>query len=149
MKSTSFYVFIALGALLISHSSAAPISGFKTVGDNLKKLEKKVEKKLEKIFLGNKPITEAEVKTSAGSVENQVDALLQMTFDGIQSFFDGMNEALAEEQQNRDGGHGVRRRGHSESYDASEALASITALTLNMAKLFPQIGSKFFGIKFW
>lgn len=138
MKSTSLYGFIALGALLISHSSAAPISGIKIVdGDNLKKSEKN--------FLGNKPITEAKVKRSADSVENQADTLLQMTFDGIQSFFDGMNEALAEEQHNKGGGHGVHHRGHSESYDASEALASITAFTWNMVKLFPQIGSGFFG----
>ena len=140
MKSTSLYVFIALGALLISQSSAAPTS----VLEKLKKWEKKLERKLEKKFLGNETIAEAEVKISAGSAGNQVDALLQMTFDGIQSFFDGMNEALAEEQHNKDGGHGVRRRGHSESYDASEALASITAFTWNMFKLFPQIGSKFF-----
>ena len=105
MKSTSLYVFIALGALLISQSSAAPTSIF----EKLRKWEKKVEDKL----FGKKPITEAKVKTPAGSAGNQVDAFLQMTFDGIQSFFDGMNEALAEEQHNKDGGHGVRRRGHS------------------------------------
>lgn len=158
MRSTSLYVFIALGALLISCTSAAPIPGLaksdKPTQGLIAKSGMPIQdltewgKQLVKSFLKkfeNMTMAEAEVKTSTDSVGNEVDALIQVTFDVIQSFFNGMNEALVEEQRNMDGGRGDRHRGYSESYDASEVLASITAFTWNMFKLLPQIGSKYFG----
>ena len=129
MKS-SLYVFIALGALLISHTSAAPTSGLPALG-----------KELIKLLVSSNEQAEAETSSSVG---NQVDALIQMTSDGVQAFIDGMNEALAEEQRSHgEGGHGGR--GYSDSFETSDALAYITGFTWNMIKLLPKLGSGFFG----
>jgi hypothetical protein len=89
MKSASLCVFtIALGALLISHTSAAPTSGFPTLGKGLIKL-----------LVSSNVLAEAETSDSVG---NQVNTLIRMAFGGIQTFFDNVNEALAEEQQYSD-----------------------------------------------
>ena len=125
MKFTSLYVFIALGALLIGHTSAAPIPG--------------LAEKLITTFLGQSKNSTAEAEAAISDSDgNQVDALIQVAFDGIQAFFDGMNEALAEEQQNSD-----RGRGYTGYDDTSEA--DIARFTFNMLKLVPQLASGFFG----
>ena len=107
MKSASLYVFIALGALLISHASAAPTSGLPALG-----------KELIKLLVSSNEQAEAETSDSVG---NQVDALIQMASDGVQAFVDGVNEALAEEQQY--GGYGGRWKGGY--IDASNVRAHI------------------------
>ena len=88
MKSTSLYVFIALSALIIGHTTAAPISN--------------LGKELIKLLVSSNEQAEAE---TSDSIKNQVGALIQMAFDGMQAFFDGVNEALAEEQQYSNGGY--------------------------------------------
>ena len=99
MKSASLYVFIALGALLISHTTAAPISD--------------LDKELVKLLVSSNEQAEAE---TSNSIKSQVDALIQMAFEGMQAFFEGVNEALAEEQQYGDGGYsGYIRRAHINS----------------------------------
>lgn len=80
MKSTSLYVFLALGALFISHTSAAPISELASLG-----------KEFIKFLVSSNEQAEVEAETS-DSVENQVDALIQVAFDG-------MNDALEVAQQ--------------------------------------------------
>lgn len=90
MKSTSLYLFIALGALLISHTSAAPTSGLVKLG-----------KELLKFLLSSNEQAEVETSDSDG---NQVDALIQVLFDG-------MNELLAIEEQYNGRSQGNGRRG--------------------------------------
>lgn len=87
MKFASLYIFIALGALLISHTSAASISGLKLPW--------------RKTLVSSNELAEAE-RSNSQTIENQVDALIQMAYDGAQAFFDGVNEALAEEQKDGD-----------------------------------------------
>ena len=89
MKSTSLYVFIALGALIIGHTAAAPISD--------------LGKELIKLLVSSNEQAEAE---TSDSIKSQVHALIQMAFEGMQEFFDSVNEALAEEQQYGGGGYG-------------------------------------------
>ena len=107
MKSASLYVFIALGALLISHASAVPISGLPTLS-----------KELIKLLVSSNERAEAE-RLDSQTIGNQVDALIQMAYDGAQAFFDGVNEALAEEQNY--GGRGNR----GGSMDASNLKAHV------------------------
>lgn len=85
MKSASLYVFIALGALLISRTSAAPTSGLPAQS-----------KELIKLIVSSNEQAKAE---TADSVGHQV---IQTAFDGIQVFLDSVNEALAEQQQYSD-----------------------------------------------
>ena len=128
MKSASLYVITVLVALLIGHTATAPISGLAEWG-----------KELITTFLGqSKNSTDEAEAAISDSDGNQVDALIQVVFDGIQAYFDGMNEALAEEQQNGD-----RGRGYIGYDDTSEA--DITGFTLNMLKLIPQLASGFLG----
>ena len=93
MKSASLYIFIALGALLISRTSAAPISAAGL-------------KELIKFLVSSNELAEAE-RSNSQTIGNQVDALIQMAYDGAQVFFDGVNEALAEEKKDGDGNPGV------------------------------------------
>lgn len=88
MKSVSLYVFIALGALLISCSSAAPTYDLAALG-----------KELLKRLVSSTEQAEAETSVSAQAVESQEDVLIQKAVAGIQSFLDGVNEVLAEQQQ--------------------------------------------------
>ena len=89
MKSASLYVFIALGALIIGHTAAAPISD--------------LGKELTKLLMSLNEQAEAE---TSDSIKSQEGAIIQMAFDSMQAFSDGVNEALAEEQQYDDGGYG-------------------------------------------
>ena len=109
MKSASLYVFIALGALLISRTSAAPTSG-----------PPSLSKELIKFLVSSNELAEAE-RSNSQIIGNQVDALIQMAYDGAQAFFDGVNEALAEEQNHGDSG----RRNHGGSTDASYLKAHV------------------------
>ena len=88
MKFASLYVFIALGALLVSHASAAPTSGLPAIN-----------KELIKLLVSSNVLAKAEISDSRGS---HVNTLIQMAFGGIQTFLDNINEALAEEQQYSD-----------------------------------------------
>ena len=88
MKFTSLYVFIALGALLISHTSAAPTPVLPAFN-----------KELIKLLMSSNVLATAETADSHGS---HVNTLIQMAFGGIQTFFDNIYEALAEEQQYSD-----------------------------------------------
>ena len=90
MKSASIYLFIALGALLVSHTTAAPTSGLVKLG-----------KELIKFLLSSNE--QAEVETS-DSDENQVDALIQVLFDR-------MNELLAVEEKYNGRGYGGQGNG--------------------------------------
>ena len=92
---SSFYMYvfiIALSALLVSHSSAAPTSTLPTVG-----------KELIKHFVSSRfnIIEQAEAETRGRSIGNQVhlNALIQMGFGGVGMFFDSINEATVEDQQ--------------------------------------------------
>ena len=88
MKFTSLYVFIALGALIISHTFAAPGTSVLPV----------FNKEL-KLLMSSNVLSKAETADSRGSY---VNTLIQMAFGGIQTYFDNINEALAEEQQYSD-----------------------------------------------
>ena len=130
MRFASLYVFTALGAvLIISHTSAAPTS-------DLSALSKELAKRLVS------STEQAEAETS----QTEADALTQMALAGIQLFFDGVNEVLAEEQQYGEGGYSDHGHGSSDSFETSEDLAAyINGFTWNMAKLLPQFASGFAG----
>ena len=132
MRFASLYVFIALGAVLvISHTSAAPTSDLPASS-----------KELAKHLVSSNKQADHEAETS----ETQADALTQMTLAGIQLFFDGMNEIIAEEQQYGEGGYSDHGRGSSDSFETSEDLAAyINGFTWNMAKLLPRFASGFAG----
>jgi hypothetical protein len=125
MKSASLYVFIALGALLISHTSAAPTSGLSMLGKDLIKL-----------LVSSNEQAEAE-KSGSQTIGNQVDALIQMAYNGAQAFFDGVNEALAEEQQY--GG------GYSGGYVDAASLANLKAHVNNFLGTTFKLASDVFG----
>jgi hypothetical protein len=92
MKSTSLYVFIALGALLISHTSAAPIADLAKLG-----------KEFIKFLVSSNKQAEAETSDSQ-TFGDQVDALIQVAYDG-------MNEVLAAAQQYADNQYQYGARG--------------------------------------
>ena len=129
MRFASLYVFIALGAVhIISHTSAAPTSGLPASN-----------KELAKHSVSSNKQADHEAETS----ETQADALTQMALAGIQLFFDGVNEVLAEEQQYGEGGYSDHGR---DSFETSEDLAAyINGFTWNMAKLLPRFASGFAG----
>ena len=129
MRFASLYVFIALGAVhIISHTSAAPTSGLPASN-----------KELAKHSVSSNKQADHEAETS----ETQADALTQMALAGIQLFFDGVNEVLAEEQQYDEGGYSDHGR---DSFETSEDLAAyINGFTWNMAKLLPRFASGFAG----
>lgn len=110
MKSVSLYVFIALGALLISCSSAAPTYDLAALG-----------KELLKRLVSSTEQAEAETSVSAQAVESQEDVLIQKAVAGIQSFLDGVNEVLAEQQQD-DGYYGDD--GYADGYQNEESNAN-------------------------
>ena len=85
MKSASLYVFIALGALLISHTSAAPIYELAKLGKDFIKFL--VSSTNEQAEAEAEAAREAEFE-KADLIGKQVDALIQVAFDG-------MNEVLA------------------------------------------------------
>ena len=89
MKSASLYVFIALGALLISHTSAAPIYELAKLGkDFIKFLVSSTNEQAEaEAEAAREAAREAEFE-KADLIGKQVDALIQVAFDG-------MNEVLA------------------------------------------------------
>ena len=109
MKSVSLYVFIALGALLISCSSAAPTYDLAALG-----------KELLKRLVSSTEQAEAETSVSAQAVESQEDVLIQKAVAGIQSFLEGVNEVLAEQQQ--DDGYGDD--GYADGYQNEESNAN-------------------------
>ena len=109
MKSVSLYMFIALGALLISCSSAAPTYDLAALG-----------KELLKRLVSSTEQAEAETSVSAQAVESQEDVLIQKTVAGIQSFLEGVNEVLAEQQQ--DDGYGDD--GYADGYQNEESNAN-------------------------
>ena len=110
MKSASLYVFIALGALLISHSSAAPIYDLAKLGKEFIKFlvsstnelaEAEAEAEAE---AAREAAREAEFE-KADLIGKQVDALIQVAFDG-------MNEVLAIAQDYLD-----KRRGNRDMFE--------------------------------
>lgn len=109
MKSVSLYMFIALGALLISCSSAAPTYDLAALG-----------KELLKRLVSSTERAEAETSVSAQAVESQEDILVQKAVAGIQSFLEGVNEVLAEQQQ--DDGYGDD--GYAGGYQNEESNAN-------------------------
>ena len=104
MKSASLYVFIALGALLISHSSAAPMAyDLAKLGKEFIKIlvsstnEQAIAEAAEAEAEAEAAEAEAEAAREAAHeaefekadlIGKQVDALIQVAFDG-------MNEVLA------------------------------------------------------
>ena len=126
MKSASLYIFIALGALLISCTSAAPISG-STLQPGRQPL------------VSSNELAEAE-RSNSQTIENQVDALVQMAYDGAQAFFDGVNEALAEEKKHGSGGQ--RNRGGNKEASNLKAPATdrpLEPLFLKIYKSWPSM----------
>ena len=128
MKSASLYIFIALGgALLISCTSAASISG-STLQQGRQTL------------VSSNELAEAQ-RSNSQIIENQVDALVQVAYNGAQAFFDGVNEALAEEKKRGSSGQSNMDASNLKAHDAAE----YTPLFLTLIK--PFMGGKKGGKK--
>ena len=101
MKSASLYVFIALGALLISHTSAAPISALAQLGKEFIKFLVSSTNEQAEAEAAREAAREAEIEKS-DLIGKQVDALIQVAFDGMNEVLAAAQEYLDNRQGNRD-----------------------------------------------
>ena len=103
MKSASLYVFIALGALLVSHASAAPISALAQLGKEFIKFLVSSTNEQAEAEAAREAAREAEIeKSNLSMIGKQVDALIQVAFDGMNEVLAAAQEYLDNQQGNRD-----------------------------------------------